>query len=103
MLHLHDEMPLRDVARGHGNWEGLCALVPAETLQRLHPLLVSCADPDGCLHWLVRAFSEKPAAFQRLARTSSSLLHLVTVFSHSRFLAEELLQQPEWLEAVGRG
>jgi len=43
--------------------KGACLrIVPPETLQRLHPLLVSCADPYGALHWLVRTFRKTAAS-----------------------------------------
>lgn len=102
MLRLAEEIPWRNSARGHGNWELLAAKAPAELLERVRQLLSTCADPDGALGWLVRMVGEKPAEFLRISQQPASLLHLVTVFSHSRFLAEEVIQQPEWLESLGR-
>ena len=66
----------------------------------LELLLVSSADPDTAVHYLAGLKQQQPEAFDRLARSPSGLQNLIAVFSHSRFLSDEILQNPEWLEGV---
>ncbi len=63
-------------------------------------LLGSSADPDGPRHFLVRLSHEQPEAFARLSESDAALQILITVFSHSRFLSEEILQHPDWVDAL---
>ncbi len=63
-------------------------------------LLGSSAEPDGARHYLIRIAQESSAAFARLSASDAALQVLVTVFSHSRFLSEEILQHPEWVESL---
>ena len=63
-------------------------------------LLVSAADPDATLHCLATLKQKRPDAFQTLASSHSSLKYLIAVTSHSRFLSDEILQNPEWIEQV---
>lgn len=71
---------------------------------RLEVLLASCADPDSALYFLECLQARQPEAFRRLTSNPTALQHLLTVFSHSRFLSEELLEHPEWVdELVERG
>ncbi|MEO8126647.1 MAG: glutamine-synthetase adenylyltransferase [Bryobacteraceae bacterium] len=63
-------------------------------------LLASSADPDGARHYLNRLSHEKQSAFARLSASDGALQALIAVFSHSRFLSEEILQNPEWMDAL---
>ncbi|MBK5291240.1 MAG: glutamine-synthetase adenylyltransferase [Acidobacteriia bacterium] len=63
-------------------------------------MLSSSPDPDGALHFLTRLLDEKPGAFQWISRSPASLQFLLAVFSNSNFLSEQLIQTPEWLEAL---
>src|SRR4051812_42464274 len=63
-------------------------------------LLGSSADPEGARHYLVRLSQEQSEAFTRLSASDTALLFLVTVFSHSRFLSEEILQHPDWVDSL---
>ncbi|MEZ5352241.1 MAG: glutamine-synthetase adenylyltransferase, partial [Bryobacteraceae bacterium] len=71
-------------------------------MQRLRVLLRSGADPDSALHYMVRLGERQPAALQRMVRAPATLQFLVTVFSYSRFLSEEVLEHPEWVESLPR-
>lgn len=77
--------------------------LPGELQARLSRLLEACPDPDGALHALIRLRTQKPQAFERLTAKAALLSPLITVFSYSRFLTEEVLQRPEWLEQVVEG
>ncbi len=63
-------------------------------------MLASAADPDASVHYLVSLRQQQPDAFHRLVRTPAVLKYLITVGSFSRFLSEEILQNPQWLEEV---
>jgi len=83
-----------------GNLVRLHEQIPPAVRNRLEILLKSCADPDGALFSLRRLQEEQPGAFQRMSRSPAALQLLVAAFSHSRFLAEELLRSPEWIEPL---
>lgn len=55
--------------------------------------------PDSviALTYLTRLRERQPAAFQRIAQSRTALQYALTVFSYSRFLSEELLENPKWL------
>lgn len=70
-------------------------------MQRLQEhLLSSSADPETASRYLDEFERRHPAAAKRLIASSSGLQALVAVFSNSRFLAEEILQHPEWIEDI---
>ena len=62
----------------------------------------STADPDSAVHYLRRLFQDQPFPFQRLVRAPAAIQFLLTVFCQSRFLSEELLKTPEWLEPLAQ-
>ncbi len=62
--------------------------------------LRAAADPDSAVFYLRRLCEEQPFPFQRLVRSAAAVQNLVTVFSQSRFLSEELLKTPEWIEPL---
>jgi len=71
-----------------------------EEQDQVKTLLTSLADPDAGVHYLVRLRNLQPDAFRRLVQTPAVLKYLITVASFSRFLSEEILQNPQWLEEV---
>src|SRR5437773_8513236 len=75
-------------------------LIGDELNAKLKFLLGSSADPDGARHYLGRIAQEEPEAFTRLSGSDAALQILVAVFSHSRFLSQEILQHPEWVDAL---
>jgi glutamate-ammonia-ligase adenylyltransferase len=93
----------RNRERAVANFATLVPHVSPELLGRLNFLIGASADPDTALTFLVRLFLEKPEDFHRLTNTPQILLPLITVFANSRFLAEEILQQPHWIEDVVLG
>src|SRR6266853_1287520 len=83
----------RDVAE----WSG--ELTP-EVQQQIEMLLRTTADPDRAVHYLAELHKRQPEAFRRLANVPARLQYLVTVFSYSRFLSDEILQNPQWVEQI---
>lgn len=88
----------RNRDRALANATVLAPHLSENTHARLFFLVGASADPDSALHYLTRLNAEKPAEFRSIVENNSLLLPLVTVFSHSRFLSEEILRQPEWIE-----
>ncbi|MCC6537130.1 MAG: glutamine-synthetase adenylyltransferase [Bryobacterales bacterium] len=64
------------------------------TLLRVSP------EPDAAVHFLRRLYDEQPFPFQRLVRSPATVQFLLTVFAQSRFLSEEVLRAPEWIEPL---
>ncbi|HEX6897920.1 MAG TPA: glutamine-synthetase adenylyltransferase [Bryobacteraceae bacterium] len=77
--------------------EGLAAGVQ----NQIETLLVSAADPDAALHYLLSLRQKKAEAFATLVQSPQCLQYLIAVFSYSRFLSDELLQNPQWIEQLG--
>jgi glutamate-ammonia-ligase adenylyltransferase len=63
-------------------------------------LLKSAADPDTAVHYLASLKHQQSDAFERLARSQAGLKYLIAIFSHSRFLSDEVLQNPQWVEQL---
>jgi glutamate-ammonia-ligase adenylyltransferase len=76
------------------------AVLPPDILARVLILLASSPDPDQARSSLSDLAERQPEAFRRLTGSTSGLPLLVAVFSYSRFLGEELLRHPEWLDAL---
>jgi glutamate-ammonia-ligase adenylyltransferase len=55
-------------------------------------------DPEGAAKFFARFCQARPDAFQRIARSRPGLHYLITTFAYSRFLSEEVLQHPHWIE-----
>src|SRR5713226_4923312 len=83
----------RDVAE----WSG--ELTP-EVQQQIEVLLRTMADPDRAVHYLAELHKRQPDAFRRIASVPARLQYLVTVFSYSRFLSDEILQNPQWVDQI---
>ena len=64
-------------------------------------LLKSSADPENAARYLQSFEQQHANAAAKLFSTPAGLQAAVAVFSHSRFLSEEVLRHPEWLaEAI---
>ncbi|MGP0074425.1 MAG: glutamine-synthetase adenylyltransferase [Bryobacteraceae bacterium] len=63
-------------------------------------LLASAADADAVVHYLASLKQRHPGVFQALLAAPTALKYFITVASFSRFLSEEILQNPQWLEEV---
>ena len=100
VVSLAREISFRDHSRSVERLSRLAADLPTGVQDRLAVLLRASADPDSALHYLHRLQEEQRAAFHRLSRSPAALQCLITVFSYSRFLAEELLRKPEWVEPL---
>jgi glutamate-ammonia-ligase adenylyltransferase len=100
MPSLLDALPLRKPTHARGEAALLSLGLSNPEQDQVKVLLASAADPDAAIHYLVSLRQQPTDAFTRLLQAPSTLRYLVTVASFSRFLSEELLQHPEWLEEV---
>jgi len=99
-ISLHHLWAFQDPQRAEANLKRIAAAIPAGAMHRLVLLLGTSADPDAALHYLTRLCEEQPAAFQRLGRSPAQLQYVITVCAASRFLAEEIVRRPEWIEQL---
>src|SRR3984957_12643786 len=100
MPRLLEALPLRKPAVSRGEAALLSLGLPTEAKDQVKVLLASAADPDAAIHYLASLKQKQPDAFPRLVQTPAVLKYLIAVASFSRFLSEEILQNPEWLEEV---
>ncbi len=98
MPSLVETIPFRQPRRAQSELAAISDGVPEGVRNQIETLLVSAADPDAALHYLVSLKQQKPSVFEKLALSPHFLQYLIVVFSYSRFLAEELLQNPQWIE-----
>lgn len=60
-----------------------------------------CLDKRRIAHYLAEFTNRYPGQIDQWAAAGrTELQHLIATFSYSRFLSEELLQHPEWLDGV---
>jgi [glutamine synthetase] adenylyltransferase / [glutamine synthetase]-adenylyl-L-tyrosine phosphorylase len=100
MQQLLETLEFRDRTRALDNIAKLSAEIPPGIQELMRYLLTASADPDGALHWLECLHSSNRAAFDLLIHSPADLQVLITVFSYSRFLSEEILQHPEWVREL---
>ena len=74
--------------------------LPLAIQNRFDLLLAASPAPEQGLYYFTRLRELQPAAFGRLTRSAAGLRHLVAVFTHSRFLSEEILEHPDWAEQL---
>jgi len=95
-----ESIAFRQPRRAQGELSALLGGLPAPAQNYIETLLVSTADPDAGVHYLAALRQQNPAAFERIADSQTHLQYLIAVFSHSRFLSEEVLQNPQWVEQL---
>jgi glutamate-ammonia-ligase adenylyltransferase len=100
MPSLLETMALRKPAPARGEAALLSFGLSNEEQDQLRMLLASAADPDAAIHYLASLKQKQPEAFERLVHTPTMVKYLIAVASYSRFLSEEILQNPQWLEQL---
>src|SRR6185369_98112 len=99
-----DSIAFRDRARAAEEFERLGSAMPERVRARIERLLASAPDPGIALASLERLRRESPAAFDRISSSPAGLQYLIATFSYSRFLADEVLRNPEAvLQLAGSG
>jgi glutamate-ammonia-ligase adenylyltransferase len=100
MSSLLETIAFRQPRRAQGEIAALAGGLPSATETQIEALLASAADPDAALHYLASLKHQHPDAFKRLAQSQTHLQQLIAVFSNSRFLSDEILQNPQWVEQL---
>jgi [glutamine synthetase] adenylyltransferase / [glutamine synthetase]-adenylyl-L-tyrosine phosphorylase len=97
MPSLLETTPLRAPAYMRGE----AALLPLGLSdEQAKMLLASAADADAVVHYLIGLKQLKPDVMPGLLAAPTVLKYFITVASFSRFLSEEVLQNPQWLEEI---
>jgi glutamate-ammonia-ligase adenylyltransferase len=68
---------------------------PSAISNRFDMLLAASPAPELGLHYFAQLREHQHLAFERITRSTAGLRHLVAIFTHSRFLSEEILEHPE--------
>jgi glutamate-ammonia-ligase adenylyltransferase len=100
MSRLLDDIRFRHPSRARGGFEQLSLGLSDDVQNRIEVLLASAPDPDTSLSWLTTFRERHPAAFARLAESRSGLQYLIAIPSYSRFLGDEILQSPGWIDKL---
>ncbi len=78
----------------------LRSLAPQADHAAVERQLAASADVEGALRLLVELATQQPAILERFSRRPAELQNLITLFSYSRFLGQELIRSPEWTETA---
>ncbi len=97
MPRLLEEIEFRNPQRARNQIFDVVSGLPESASTRIQALVASVPDPDQAVHYLERLRKESPPWFSRLVGAPTALGYLITVFSYSNFLSEEILRHPEWL------
>jgi glutamate-ammonia-ligase adenylyltransferase len=79
---------------------GLAEGLPERIATRIQLLLASAPDPASAAHFLERLRHESLSAFDRICSSPAALRCAVNLFSHSKFLSEAVLKNPELILQV---
>jgi glutamate-ammonia-ligase adenylyltransferase len=90
----------RHPGRARHDLEAIANGLPAQTLRQIQSLLTVSPDPDRVVHGMATLKREKPEAFAAIAASHSGPQRMMAVFAWSRFLTEEVIQHPEWLQSL---
>src|ERR1700730_14290513 len=99
-MHRLSNLPYRDRNRATRELVALAPHLPPAVQNRFDLLLAGSPAPEQGLHYFTRLREQHPGAFDRLTRSAKGMRHLVAVFTYSRFLAEEILEHPDWAEQL---
>jgi glutamate-ammonia-ligase adenylyltransferase len=97
MPRLLEEIEFRNPARARAQMSEVVEGLPEAIAHRVQVLVASVPDPDQAVHYLDRLRKENIAWFGRIANSPAALGYLVTIFSYSNFLSDEVLRHPAWL------
>jgi [glutamine synthetase] adenylyltransferase / [glutamine synthetase]-adenylyl-L-tyrosine phosphorylase len=100
MSSLLETIAFRQPRRAQGEIAALAGGLPSAAQNQIEALLASAADPDASVHYLASLKHQHPDAFKKLAQSQTYLQQLIAAFSNSRFLSDEILQNPQWMEQL---
>src|ERR1017187_2306154 len=93
-------VPYEDAPRAMREIAALAKSFPPAIRDRLDMLLAASPPPELRLHYSARLREQQHIAFERITRSTAGMRHLVAIFTYSRFLAEEVLEHPEWADEL---
>src|SRR5215471_4594855 len=96
------DLPYQDRPRAEREIAELSRYLGLGAGEQFERLMAGSPAPERALQYFVRLRERQPAAFERLIASPPGLRHLVAVFTHSRFLSEDILENPEWVAELGR-
>lgn len=97
MQRLLETLEFRDPARARLELEQVKQPLDPASRAHLQSLLAAAPEPDRAVSYLHSLELRQPEWFERLLASPALAVQLVAVFSYSRFLSDELLQNPDWL------
>jgi glutamate-ammonia-ligase adenylyltransferase len=98
MSTLLETVTFRDPGRARNHFDQVAPELRALMEDHLERMLQTSPDPDGAFDYLLSFAGRHPRTFQRLADSRGGLRYLIAIFSYSRFLSEEVLENPGWVE-----
>lgn len=101
MQHLLEGIEFRDPTRARRALADVISQLQPSTQDQIETLLAVSPNPDRALNYLSSLQHQHPGTFERLANSPAHFSYLITVFSYSHFLSDELLQNPGWIEELG--
>jgi glutamate-ammonia-ligase adenylyltransferase len=96
------QLPFQDRTRAEREIADLSLHLAPASIRDLDRLLAAGPAPEQGLQYFARLRELQPESFQRLTRSSVGLRYLAAIFTHSHFLAGEVLEHPEWMEELLR-
>src|SRR5712671_3549160 len=101
------QIDFRDAALAAGNLAQVRERTPQRVYEALLTVLQDSADPDAALNLFERLTEERDGShyheLQRLFERRQALIHYaVTIFAHSQFLGETLIQNPDLFDLLAR-
>jgi len=97
MSTLLEAVTFRDPGRARNHFEQVAPELRTLVEDHLERMLQTSPDPDGAFDYLLSFAGRHPLTFRRLADSRAGLRYLIAIFSYSRFLSEEVLENPEWI------
>ena len=97
------QFPFENRARARSEIKSLMRDLPESASSRLDMLLATSPAPERGLQSFMRLRERQPEAFERLVKDPAGLRYLATIFTHSRFLTEEILEHIHWMEELVAG
>ncbi|MBV8817639.1 MAG: hypothetical protein JO022_04725, partial [Acidobacteriaceae bacterium] len=100
MPHLLEAIEFSDPVRARREISFLAEDLDPDVLNQVESLLTACPDPERALLCLVSLKQQNPGLLPRLAQSPGTLHKIIAVFSYSRFLADEILKNPRWIQEM---
>ena len=101
MPSLLESIAFREPTRARRELASVDEGLPFAVQEQIEVLLAAAPDPDRAVRYAGSLKQQHSDAFRRMAAHPATLHHLITIFSYSHFLSDEILQNPQWIEQFG--